>query len=82
VVPFTAGVRDFCLIENIQLPLRPIQPVTQCVLEAFSLRVMLLKREADHSPQSSTEVKNEWSYTSTPLLCLHGVCGQKYSVFR
>jgi len=24
------------------------------------------KREADHSPSSSAEVKNVWSYTSTP----------------
>jgi len=26
-----------------------------------------LVREVDHSPLSSAEVKNEWSYTSTPL---------------
>jgi hypothetical protein len=30
-------------------------------------------READHSPPSSAEVKNEWSYTSTPPVRLHGV---------
>jgi hypothetical protein len=29
--------------------------------------------EADHSPPSSTEVKNAWSYTSTPPVRLHGV---------
>jgi hypothetical protein len=29
-------------------------------------------READHSPPSSAEV-NEWSYTSTPPIRLHGV---------
>jgi hypothetical protein len=28
--------------------------------------------EADHSPPSSAEVKNEWSYTSTVLICRHG----------
>jgi hypothetical protein len=28
--------------------------------------VKLPGREADHSPLSSAEVKNEWSYTSTP----------------
>ena len=27
----------------------------------------------DHSPLSSVKVKNEWSYTSTPLVCLHGM---------
>jgi hypothetical protein len=29
-------------------------------------------READHSPPSSTEVKNAWSYNSTSRICLHG----------
>jgi hypothetical protein len=29
-------------------------------------------READHSPPISAEIKNAWSYTSTPP-CLHGV---------
>jgi hypothetical protein len=27
----------------------------------------------DHSPPSSAEVKNEWSHSSAPLMCLHGV---------
>jgi hypothetical protein len=30
-------------------------------------------READHSPPSNAEIKNAWSYTSTPPLSLHGV---------
>jgi hypothetical protein len=30
-------------------------------------------READHSPPSSAEVKNAWSYTSTSPICFHGV---------
>jgi hypothetical protein len=30
-------------------------------------------READHSPPSSAEVKNAWSYTSTPPIRIHGV---------
>jgi hypothetical protein len=36
--------------------------------------------EVDHPPQSSAEVKNAWSYTSTPAMRLHGVvlC-QEYS---
>jgi hypothetical protein len=29
--------------------------------------------EADHSPPSSAEVKNAWSYTSTPLICFDGM---------
>jgi hypothetical protein len=31
------------------------------------------KHEADHSPPSSTELKNMWGYTSTPPICFHGV---------
>jgi len=33
----------------------------------------LLGHEADHSPPSSAKVKNAWSYTSTPLICLHSM---------
>jgi len=29
--------------------------------------------KADHSPLSSVKVKNAWSYTSIPLIRLHGV---------
>jgi hypothetical protein len=39
----------------------------------LSLRVKRPGREADHSPPSSAEVKNAWSYTFTPPLRLHGV---------
>jgi hypothetical protein len=40
---------------------------------AFSLVLKGLGREADHSPPSSAEVKNPWSYTSTLPILLHGV---------
>jgi hypothetical protein len=29
--------------------------------------------KADHSPPSSAEVKNAWTFTFTPPVCLHGV---------
>jgi hypothetical protein len=38
----------------------------------FFLGVKRLGSEADYSP-SSAEVKNAWSYTSTPPIRLHGV---------
>ena len=31
------------------------------------------ERDADHSPPSNAEVKNEWGYSSTPPICFHGV---------
>ena len=36
------------------------------VLTVLSLGIKWPGREADHSPSSSAEVKNEWSYTSIP----------------
>jgi hypothetical protein len=39
------------------------QPPIQWVPGDLSLGVKLLGRETDHSPPSSAEVKNAWSYT-------------------
>jgi hypothetical protein len=41
--------------------------------KALSLGVKRPRRAADHSPPSSAEVKNAWSYTPNPPLRLHGV---------
>jgi hypothetical protein len=48
-----------------RLTLGPTRPPTQWVLGALSPGVKLLGREADHSPPSSAEVKNAWSYIFT-----------------
>jgi hypothetical protein len=53
--------------------LGPTQPPIQWTPGALSVGVKRPGREADHSPPSSVEVKNEWSYTSTPPVCLHGM---------
>jgi hypothetical protein len=36
-------------------------------------------RESNHLPASSAEVKNEWSYTSSPPICLHGVHRENFT---
>jgi hypothetical protein len=41
--------------------------------DSLSLGIKRLGLEADYSTPSSVEVKNAWSYTSTPPLSLHGV---------
>jgi len=56
-----------------RLALGPNQPPIQWVPGALSLGVKRLGCEADHSPPPSAEVKNVWSYTSSPPVCLHGV---------
>jgi hypothetical protein len=38
-------------------------------------------RDVNHSPQSSAEIKNEWRYTSSPLICLHGVDRENIALF-
>jgi hypothetical protein len=53
--------------------LGPTQPPIQWVPGALFLGVKRPVREADHSPPPSAEVKNAWSYTSTPPVRLHGV---------
>jgi hypothetical protein len=55
------------------MALGPTQPPIQGVLGALSLVVKQPRREADPSPPSSAEVKNAWSYISTPPIRPHGV---------
>jgi hypothetical protein len=45
--------------------LGPTQPPIQWVPRALSLGIKRPKREADHSPPSSAEVRNAWSYNFT-----------------
>jgi hypothetical protein len=44
----------------------PTQPPIQWVTGTLSLGIKRPGREADHLAPSSAEVKNAWSYTSTP----------------
>jgi hypothetical protein len=39
----------------------------------FALEAKWLWHEDDHSPPSSAAVKNEWSYSSAPVVYIHGV---------
>jgi hypothetical protein len=58
------GIFHFTTVSR--MVLGPTQPSIQWVPGALSLEVKWPRREADHSPPSSAEVKNAWSYTSTP----------------
>jgi hypothetical protein len=53
--------------------LGPTQPPIQWVPGALSLGIKQPGHKADCSPPSSAKVKNVWSYTSTPPICLHGM---------
>jgi hypothetical protein len=57
--------------------LGPTQPPIQWVPGVISLAIKLPGREADQSPPSSAEVKNAWSYTSTPQHAFMAWCSVK-----
>jgi hypothetical protein len=67
------GLGIFLFTTASRTALGPTQPPIQWVAGALSLGVKRSGREADHSPPSSSESKNEWSCTSTPQIRLHGV---------
>ena len=54
--------------------LGPAQPPTQWVPGALSPG-----HEADHSHPSTAKVVNEWRYTCTPRVFLHGVNGNNFN---
>jgi hypothetical protein len=67
------GLRIFLFTTASSPALGPIQAPIQWVPGALSLGIKWPGRETDHSPPSGAEVKNAWSYTSTPPIHLHDV---------
>jgi len=65
------GLEIFLFTTASRMNLEPTQPPVQWVLGPLSLGVKWLGCEADHSPLSSAEAKNAWSYTSAPPVHLH-----------
>jgi hypothetical protein len=49
------------------------QPPIQWARGCFTLEVKRPGREANQPPPSTAKVKNAWSYTSIPLMRIHGV---------
>jgi hypothetical protein len=45
------------------------------------LRLQWPRCEDDHSPPSSTRVKNEWCYTPSSSICLHGTDRDNFALF-
>jgi hypothetical protein len=66
-------IQDVLFTTASRTALGPTQPPIQWVPGSLSLGVKRPGREADHSPPSSAEVENVWSYTSAPPIRLHGV---------
>jgi hypothetical protein len=78
MVRFPARTGNFSLHHRVQNGSGPTQPPIQWVPGALSLGVKQPGREVDHSSPSSAEVKNAWSYTSTPQYDLIAWCLVKH----
>jgi hypothetical protein len=72
-VRFPAGVGNFSLHHRVQNGSGAHPASYPMGKGALSLGVKRPVRDVDHSHSSSAEVKNAWSYTSTPPIRLHGV---------
>ena len=64
--------RDFLLASPSKPALGPTQPLFSVYRGSFP-GVKQLGREVKHSFPSSAEVKNEWSCTTMPPMCLHSL---------
>jgi hypothetical protein len=78
-VRIQAGLGIFLFTTTSRPPLWPTQLPIQWVPDALSLKVKRPESEADHSPPSSVEVKNAWSYISTPPIHLMASCSVRRS---
>ena len=63
---FPAGVRDVALRQTPRPLVSSTQLTSQRVTRALSSTVKLPEREADYSLALNDEVKNKWTYISTP----------------
>jgi hypothetical protein len=71
-VPARSG--NFSLYHRIKIgSVGPTQLPIEWVPETLSLGIKWPARETNHSPPPSAEVKNAWSYTSTPPMRLHSM---------
>jgi len=80
-VEILVGVREFSLLQNC-----PDRLWSPCSLlfnghqGSFPGRVKQPRREVNHLPPSTVEVKNEWSYTSASPICHHGVDRKDFTI--
>jgi hypothetical protein len=76
VINFPTGTADF--LQSVQTMPPPPHPPTEWVLGALFPEVKWREREADLLPSLNPEIKNEWSYTDTPPICLMACTGTAF----
>jgi len=83
VVGFQAGTRDFFSSPNVHA--NSWAYPASCSVEArdsFPEDKVGVDCEANHSPPSSAEAKNEWSYAFTLFIRLNGVHGNSFTILN
>jgi hypothetical protein len=73
VFDYRQGLGIFLFDTASRPSLGPTQLPVQGIPDVLSPGIKRPWRKADHTPPSSAEVKNAWSYTSTPQIRLHVV---------
>jgi hypothetical protein len=71
--------REFFLLWNVQVGCGGPRNFLFSGYRGSSPGVKRPGREVNHSPPSSDDVKNKWSYTSTALICLNNVDREKFT---
>jgi hypothetical protein len=79
-VRFLAGIGIFFFRQCVQTGFGDHPASYQMGTRVIFSAVKRAERGADHSPPSSTEVMNAWSYTSTPLYVIMEWCLIKYRI--
>ena len=67
------GKGFFSLLQNVQTSCGVHPASCSVVTRVLSLGVKQLGHDVKHSPPSSAKVRNEWSCTLAPCICVHGV---------
>ena len=73
--------RDIFLFSNTVQTAPGVHPASYSIGTAVLPGLKLLERDADHSPPSSAQVKNEWSCNLTPHIHLHGMDRDKCNLY-
>jgi hypothetical protein len=80
-VRFLVGAGNFVLFQNIQTSSGAHPDPSSVSTEVLSQGLKCLGHEVDSSPPSSAKFKNEWSYTSAHLICLHVMDRDNFTFF-
>jgi len=80
-VRMAVWTRADSLLQHIQTCCGPTQPPYSVGTGLLSLGVKWPGCEVNHLPSSKTKVKNEWSYSCAPSICLHAVDSENCTFF-